>query len=166
MRDQIPEALAATSQPVSRLAFRSPWKSFTYLLHRSAQEPGRWQVTRLEDDVPTGHTTYDTPEAGEASICGRFLRGQTPIGDRTFVRVFPCCSCGSLVPLGPTCRDCGADPSVDEVPCPDCEGEGTVYVAVVINTAYGPRDSPWEEDAAECPGCHGHEVIELPYAHE
>lgn len=39
---------------------------------------------RMEGDEPTGHTTWDTREESIETATGGWVRGQTPVGDKTF----------------------------------------------------------------------------------
>lgn len=58
--------------------------SFYFLIHPSTSEIGRWQLTRMEGNEPTGHTTWNTQDEAIQTATGGWVRRQIPIGDRTF----------------------------------------------------------------------------------
>lgn len=80
-RAEVETGIGDASQPV-RYAAEHEGPGHSVVVHRSTQEPGKIQVTRLDaNGNPYGHTTFDSPaEAGEevARMGGKRLNGKTP----------------------------------------------------------------------------------------
>jgi len=65
--------------------FTSHASNYVLVLHESAREPGRYQLTKMRDGQPVSHTTWDRPELAEKSARGVRVRGQPAAGLTSYV---------------------------------------------------------------------------------
>lgn len=81
---KVEEALERISASKAAM-FRSPKRSYYYILHPSTRHVGQWQVSVFnEKDEPTGHFDFESKEHACYSIFGS---AQASIGDSTFEMV-------------------------------------------------------------------------------
>lgn len=85
IRQKAEEALARVNASKAAM-FRSPGRSYYYILHPSTRRKGAWQVSVFDaKDTPTGHFEFDTAEEACHSVFGGG-KGAA-IGDRSFEMV-------------------------------------------------------------------------------